>query len=167
MIVSRFVFMPLKALIDLEARTVETCNSIATGRAILDDEWHGIPRVDFIAADEWQVGPAFITREQHPRKRGVAFVLHVGPRDLYTVTAAIAEVYLMRDGKLPSCMTVMKPFYGNPDSALRTMIATACGLRIDPAITAFAKRAYAADPARWDGIRAAAARHRIGHGRIH
>lgn len=163
----KFIFMPLKILVDLDARTVETCNSVATGRSILDDEWHGIPRVDFIAADEWQAGPAYITRETHPRKHDVAFVLHVGPRDLYTFTAAIGEIYLVRDDNLPSFRTVMKLFYGNPDSALRTMIATACGMRIDPAITAFAKRAYAGDPARWDGIRAAAARHRIGQGRLH
>lgn len=162
--------MPLRCLIDLDASSVLMCESKASGRAVLGDEWDA-PRVDYLATDSWQTGPAFITRETHPRRHGVANVIHVGPRDLYTITTTLGEIHLMRDGKIPSWKHVLGYFYGNPNDALKTMIAAACDLRPDPAITAFANRAYSADASRWDGIRAAAARHRIGHrtgpGRLH
>lgn len=153
---SRFIFVPLKALVDLGGRKVEVCEKIRTGKAIISEEWKGIPRVELIGADSLQITPPFITCESYCMTRGALPVLHVGPRDLWTITAALGEAHRARAGKLPTWKQAERWFYGSCNDALRTMIVTACGIKTDPETGAFSRISYEADPEAWNRIRIAA-----------
>ncbi len=155
--------MPLRCLIDLDARTVLTCEKKLTGRAVLDNNWKFLRKVDFLdAGDSWHLGAPVYYIGTHPKRYGGRCgVLKLSVRDLYTVTAALAQVHLMREGKLPSWRCFQRYFYG-AFPAVKTMTGLAIGAKLDPEQTAFMRRAYDSAPDEWDRIKVAAARHRTG-----